>query len=235
MRTTGSPSPHIRAKRARRREEILRAALRAFRERGYHATTLDDIAHRIGVRNTALYHYFPDKEAILYACHRESLAELERILAEARRLATPRDRLTHVIREHVRVMIETLEGSPLAFEVAAFAPARQAEIIAARDRYERTVRRIVEGGIRDGTFRSVDAKIAVFAIMGSINWIARWYRPDGSLQARELGAHFADQLLGGLGAPVSAPSRRSPPASPRTRTRPRRAHANGRTPRKERA
>ncbi len=71
-------SPRVRAKRERRREEILRAALRAFREHGYHQTTLDDIATRLDVRKSALYHYFPDKESILYECHRESLGELER-------------------------------------------------------------------------------------------------------------------------------------------------------------
>jgi AcrR family transcriptional regulator len=197
---TAVPSPRIRAKRERRREEILRAALRAFRERGYHQTTLDDIARRLDVRKSALYYYFADKESILYECHRESLAELDRIVAEARTLATPRERLRHVIREHVRVMTDTLEGSPLAFEVTAFAPERQAEIIAARDRYEREVRRMVEQGKRSGAFRRVDAKVATFAIFGAINWIARWYRPEGALQAATLGAQFADHLLDGLRA-----------------------------------
>jgi hypothetical protein len=103
-----------------------------------------------------------------------------------------------VIREHVRVMTDTLEGSPLAFEVSAFAPERQATIIAARDTYERAVRNIIARGIADGEFRPVDVKIAVFAILGSINWIARWYNPEGSLRAAELGAQFADHLVGGL-------------------------------------
>ncbi|HEX7079007.1 MAG TPA: TetR/AcrR family transcriptional regulator [Candidatus Eisenbacteria bacterium] len=192
-------SQRVHAKRARRREEILHAALRAFRDRGYHATTLEDIAERLGVRKTALYHYFPDKEAILYECHRESLIQLGRIAAEARRLPTPRDRIRHVIREHVRVMTDTLQGSPLAFEVTAFSPGRQAEIIAARDRYERGLRRMLTQGVRDGSFRRVDTKVAAFAILGAINWIARWYRPEGSLHAPELGEQFADHLLAGVG------------------------------------
>src|SRR3990172_9417701 len=91
-------SSRVRAKHRRRRGEILEAALRAFRDQGYHATTLDDIAAQLGVRKTALYHYFPDKEAILYACHRESLAELSRILAGARALDSPQERLSYVIR-----------------------------------------------------------------------------------------------------------------------------------------
>jgi len=95
-------------------------------------------------------------------------------------------------------MTDMLEGSPLAFEVTAFAPERQRAIIAARDAYERAVRRIIAQGIEDGEFRTVDVKIAVFAILGSINWIARWYNPEGSLRAGELGAQFADHLVGGL-------------------------------------
>lgn len=195
---TTSTSPHIREKRRRRRKEILHAALRAFKERGYHATTLDDIAERIGVRKTALYHYFPDKEAILYECHRESLTELDRLMKEARELDTASEQLAHVIREHVRVMTDTLEGSPLAFEVTAFSPERQKEMIAARDRYEHELRRIIDRGIEEGEFRRVDSKIAVFAVLGAINWIARWYSPEGSVHAPELGAQFAEHLVGGL-------------------------------------
>ncbi len=195
---TTSTSPHIREKRRRRRQEILHAALRAFKERGYHATTLDDIAERIGVRKTALYHYFPDKEAILYECHRESLTELDRLMKEARELDTASEQLAHVIREHVRVMTDTLEGSPLAFEVTAFSPERQKEMIAARDRYEHELRRIIDRGIVEGEFRRVDSKIAVFAVLGAINWIARWYSPEGSVHAPELGAQFAEHLVGGL-------------------------------------
>ncbi len=192
-------SPRIREKRRRRRAEILHAALRAFRERGYHATTLDHIAARLDVHKTALYHYFPDKESILYACHRESLAEVGRLLEEARaRYQSPAQRLAFLIREHVRVMTDTLEGSSLAFEVAALTPAHQREIIAARDRYEHELRRLVAQGVKQGEFRPVNPKTALFAILGAINWIARWYRPEGSLHAPELGAEFAEYLVGGL-------------------------------------
>ena len=197
-------SPRIREKRRRRRAEILHSALRAFREKGYHATTLDDIAVRLGVHKTALYHYFPDKESILYACHRESLAEIVRLLEEARaRHERPGERLAFLVSEHVRVMTDTLEGSPLAFEVGSLTPAHQEEIIALRDRYERALRRLVAHGVEAGEFRRVNPKAAVFAILGAINWIARWYRPNGSLRAPQLGAAFAAHLVGGLTRPTS--------------------------------
>lgn len=192
-------SPRVRTKRRRRRSEILQAALRAFRDRGYHATTLDDIANRLGLRKTALYHYFPDKEAILYACHLESLGELTRIVSAARaRVAGPAERLGYVIREHVRVMTDTLQGSPLAFEVTALSAAHQREIIQGRDAYERALRDLIEHGIEAGELRPVNPKLAAFAILGAVNWIARWYRPGGLIQTQELGDRFAEQLLGGL-------------------------------------
>jgi len=191
-------SAHVREKRRRRRAEILHAALRAFRDKGFHATTLDDIALHVGVRKTALYHYFPDKQSILHECHREASAELRRIVRGAQAFASAREQLGYVIREHVRVMTETLEGSPLAFEVTAFSAERQKELMAARDAYERAVRRIIVRGIRAREFRRMDPKVAVFVILGAINWIARWYRPEGALHAAELGEQYAEHLVRGM-------------------------------------
>lgn len=194
-------SPHVREKRTRRREEILHAALATVRDRGYHATTLDDIAERLGIRKTALYHYFPDKDSILYACHKESLAELDRMIEASRTCcSSPRERLAYLIREHVRVMTDELEGSPLAFEVSALSPDRRAEVIAGRDRYEHVLRDLVAAGVERGEFRAVDPKITVFAILGAINWIARWYDPERGAGGAALGEEYADLLIGGLDA-----------------------------------
>ncbi len=192
-------SEHVQRKHEKRRAEILHAALAAFREQGFHATSLDDIAVRVGIRKTALYHYFADKDALLYECHRESLAELERIIgASAECCSGPVERLRYLLREHVRIMTDTLEGSPLAFEVPALSTKRRAQIVAGRDRYERLLRELVAAGMDAGAFRPVDPKVVVFAMLGSINWIARWYRPDGRMKADELGSQFADYLIGGL-------------------------------------
>lgn len=191
-------SAHVRAKRQRRRTEILHAALRTFRSEGYHGTTLDDIARQLGIRKTALYHYFPDKQAILYACHCEGLEGVAGIVAAARRRAPFAEQLAYAIREHVRVMTDTLEGSSLALEVSSLSPRHRAEVIAARDRYEEALREMVRCGIAAGEFRSVDPKLTVFAILGAINWVVRWYTPTGSLRPSTVGAHFADHLVRGL-------------------------------------
>jgi len=192
-------TPHVQQKRKERRAAILHAALSAFREQGFHATSLDDIAARLGVRNTALYYYFADKDALLYECHRESLAELERMIeASAACCESPEERLAYLLREHVRIMTDTLEGSPLAFEVPALSPKRRAAIVAGRDRYEQLLRKLISAGIAAGAFRAVNPKVVVFAMLGSINWIARWYQPGGRMNAGELGQQFADYLIAGL-------------------------------------
>ena len=95
-------------------------------------------------------------------------------------------------------MTDTLGGSSLAFEVTALSAERQRDVIAGRDRYEKALRRIIAQGVADHEFRHLNPKIAVFAILGAINWISRWYRPEGALQADELGREFAEHLVGGL-------------------------------------
>lgn len=197
--TRPAGSAHVRQKRERRRAEILHAALAAFREHGFHETSLEDIAARLGMRKTALYHYFADKDALLFECHRESLAELERMIEESQRCCErPAERLSYLLREHVRIMTDTLEGSPLAFEVPALSPKRRNEIVRGRDRYERLLRDLVAEGMESGEFREVDPKVVVFAMLGSINWIARWYQPTGRVKGDELGRQFADYLIRGL-------------------------------------
>lgn len=192
-------SDHVLKKRQKRREEILRAALAAFRDKGYHQTTLEDIAERLGIRKSALYHYFPDKESILYECHRTSLEEVGGFLQAARDLyADSADRLRYIVQEHVKVMTETLEGSPVSFEAPSLTGERLAEVMAKRDAYERGLRRIISEGIRAGEFRKVDPKLAVFALLGAINWISRWFRPGGPIDPTEMGIQFADHLVGGL-------------------------------------
>lgn len=202
-------TPRIERRRRRRRAQILRAAMRALREKGYQATTLDDIAEHVGMRKTALYHYFRDKEAILYGCHRDTLANLARIMRKGRKLRGATERLSFLIREHVRVMAGSLGGSPLTLEVSVFTGEHRAELIAARDRYEHEVREIIEQGMNEGVFRQGDAKTAAFVILGALNWIANWFRTDGALTPAELADRFVVQLL--LGLLDGTASRRMPP------------------------
>jgi AcrR family transcriptional regulator len=191
----------IEQKRERRRAEILASAAGAFRRFGYHGTSTTDIARVLGMTKGSLYYYFRDKEEMLYACHERSLDVMLAALREGARAGTaPGERLHALIRRHVEVMIDELGGSAMALEFGSLSPPLLAKVIAKRDRYERGFRAILVRGMADGTFVRTDPKLASLAILGSINWISRWFRPEGPLQAREVGEAFARFFLRGLSA-----------------------------------
>ena len=93
------------------------------------------------------------------------------------------------------------QENALALEFDALRGRQRAEIVAARDRYERGLREILAEGVRRQVFRPLDPKIVTFAILGAINWIARWYRAGGGNSAEEIGELFADLFVSGLKAP----------------------------------
>jgi len=181
----------------RKRLEVLRAAAGEFRRRGFGGTGMREIAAAMGVQPGALYYYFKSKEEILYFVQDWSL---DRMLEAARQVVRgPAPvRLRTLIVAQMRCMLDELGGSAAHMEFTALPPAMLAKIVAKRDRYERTMRRVVEDGMRTGAFRRGDAKLATLAILGAINWSIRWYRPGGDRTVDEIANAFADLLVRGL-------------------------------------
>jgi hypothetical protein len=95
-------------------------------------------------------------------------------------------------------MLDELAGSAAHIEFTALPARMLAKIVAKRDRYERTMRRVVEDGMRSGAFRKGDAKLATLAILGAINWSIKWYRPGGDRTVDEIANEFADLMVRGL-------------------------------------
>lgn len=207
-----------RAQRPRyvaRRDEILDTAVAAFRRRGYAGTSMRDIGRALRRTQGSLYYYFPDKESILYGSHERAL---DRVLAMAaavcRESSDPAARLRGLIEGHVALMVQEFHGTAFALEVGALGGSRLRAVVRRRDRYERILRRVIAAGIRRGRFRPVDPKMTAFALLGSINWIARWYRPRGGAGAGEIGRAFADLYLRSL-LRHPAPARPARPARAR--------------------
>lgn len=188
-------------KTQRKREAILRSAAAAFRRKGYHGTSMEDISEQLLMTKGSLYYYFNDKEAILYACHDFSLdrvLEKMREVIKAQKDATAAERLGALIQGLVDVMIDDLQGSALALDFTALSDELLAKIISKRDEFERGMRAVIQEGVKSGEFRKVDAKLASFAILGAINWISKWYRPDGALRAGDIGQMYSDLFVKGL-------------------------------------
>jgi AcrR family transcriptional regulator len=189
-----------RSKRAdARRVEIMRAAARVFRARGFAAAGMRDIAVAADLSPGNLYHYFRGKEELLFFCQDRSLDRLLAALAAARKDARPLAvRLRGLAVAHVLCLVDEVEGSAAHLAVDALPPRLRERIVAKRDRYERGVRALVAAARRRGT----DSRVATRAFLGALNWTAHWFRPDGSYPPRRVAELVADYAVAGLTATV---------------------------------
>ncbi|MFZ0211521.1 MAG: TetR/AcrR family transcriptional regulator [Candidatus Acidiferrales bacterium] len=181
------------------RLEILKSAAAAFRRRGYYGASVDEIAGELHMTKGNLYYYFRNKEDILFSCHEYALDLLLKMLTKVEDSShPPQEKLRRVIVSFVHMMIDELRGTALTMDVQALSTSRRKSVIAKRDRFDRGIRRIIEEGIKKETFRPVDAKLATFAILGSLNWIPYWFDPRGEASSIEISEEFAEHLIQGL-------------------------------------
>jgi len=203
MRSRRDAPAKVRAKRV----EILKSAAAAFRRRGYHGASVEEIARALHMTKGNLYYYFRDKEEILFFCHDYSLDILLELLERVERGAgPPEERLRTLIVAFVHMIIDELQGTALTLDLQALSKAHLRKVIAKRDRFDRGVRRILQEGMASGAFAAGDPKLLAFAILGAVNWITRWFDPKGQARSAEIGRTFADFLVGGLRAAGAARS-----------------------------
>jgi AcrR family transcriptional regulator len=197
-----SSAKPAKTKRENKRLEILRSAAGAFRRRGYHGASMDDIAHSLRMTKGNLYYYFENKEDILYFCHDYSLGLILDLLDQIEASKkSPEDKLRELIIAFVHMIIDELHGVALTLDLQPLSPARLRTIIAKRDRFDRGIRRILSEGMNRHTFKRGDAKLLSFAILGAVNWIARWFNPAGPAHSEEISRTFANFLIAGLKSP----------------------------------
>jgi AcrR family transcriptional regulator len=190
---------HLRRRYLARRLEILRAAGREFRARGFAETGMRDIAEAAALSPANLYNYFKGKHEILFFCQDNSLDRMIAALEKARRMkVSAAARVRHVIISHLRCLLDEVEGSAAHLLTNALPPRQQRYLVAKRDRYELGVRNLIAAGMRTGEFVSGDAALAARAMLGALNWSVQWFRPEGSLSSAEVAERFADYLIRGL-------------------------------------
>jgi len=174
------------------RAGILTAAADLFRERGYRAATLDEIARRIGVSKPTLYGYFRSKEELLAAIFHRAMSLFERDLGAIRASGDdPVTQLRRVIRFHVGAVIAERSFLAVFFsEEANLPPSLSRAIRRRKARYDRTVRAIVEAGVRNGSLRTPNPRLLVFALLGMANWVYQWYDETGAWDADTIAEGF---------------------------------------------
>lgn len=179
----------------RKREVLLREAAASFNRRGYHGTSLTEIARKLGVTKAALYTYVPSKEELLYYCHDAAMDNAIESLHKAQ--ATPGtglQRLTLTLRHYLEMMLGQEGGYVVLLEENAMKPVHVRAIIKRRDQFEQGLRQFVVEGMADGSIVPCNPKLAVFMMLGALNWGRKWFRPNGSWSGTQI-AHVLTEML----------------------------------------
>jgi AcrR family transcriptional regulator len=201
---TASPSPWTGGRRRRRdhnvkREAVVGAAARAFNTKGFHHTSLDDIAAALGVTKPTIYYYVESKEQLLFECFRAGLEPIRAALRRVEDSPQPaRARLNEVIRGYARAVASEYGWCMVRAEDQDLGLDTGRHIKALKSEIDQGIRRLLRTGIDDGSIEDCDPKITAFVMAGALNWIAHWYRENQPLTADELADAFVATFERGL-------------------------------------
>ena len=188
--------------REAKRSAILRSAAKIFNERGYHRTSVADVAEALGVSKPFLYYYLRNKEDILFECSRIATEELHAVLDKVRHAEAPGfQRLEMLFRGYAQVMTTDFGICLIRGAVpGSLPPESWTKLRAGRSRLNKEVERIVALGIADGSIRSCDPKMLSFALFGAFNWITFWFQENRPLRAEAVADYFMDIFARGVAA-----------------------------------
>lgn len=206
------PAPARRGRPGYDRDRVREIAVALFNEQGYDATSVADVAARLGLSKSALYHHFSSKEQLLEIALEEALGGLEAAIDRAEALDAPAiDRVEAVIRGATDVLLANLPSVTLLLRVRGNSPVELAAL-ERRRRFDQRVTAMVAAAQAEGALTAdVDAPVVARLIFGMINSVVEWYRPGGAVDGARLGHDVLTVALTGLradGGPRSAGTRR---------------------------
>jgi AcrR family transcriptional regulator len=190
-----------RKPREERWAELIGVATQVFYEKGYDAASLQDIADRLGMLKGSLYYYIQSKEDLLFdvisAVHKDGLAVVR---ARADTPGDPLQRLRHVIVGHVEHTCANLVPTAVFLhELSALPPERRLEVLGSEHAYQAVFRDLIELAQKDGLVRAdLDPRLAALSVLGSTNWVYRWFRPGGDFSAEQIAQELAEMAIRGI-------------------------------------
>jgi AcrR family transcriptional regulator len=183
-----------------RKDQIYEVAERLFSERGYHATTMREIARALEIEGGSLYSHISGKQELLYGIVLRGSEQFLRAAREVIALGGPaRAQLRELMRRHLAIMAESTARAIVHFHEWHHLDAEhQASIRARRDEYEAYIRRIIREGVAAGEFAPYDERLIGLHVLSLLNWTYQWYTPGGTWNADDLADRFFDLLMRGL-------------------------------------
>ncbi len=181
-----------------RRSELTRQAARLFAERGYHGTSIGDLAEAMGVQKASLYAHIASKQELLYSSMREGADAFHRALDEIPDHLPATDKIRRALRAHLRVVAQQLDVATVFVQEWKYLEGeRRDEIVAERRRYEERIRALFREGRELGELRSdLDDATAALLVLSAANWAYTWLQPERDTD--ELADRFYALLLDGV-------------------------------------
>lgn len=181
-------------------EEIRAVALDLFYKRGFQATTLRDVAAKVGIQVGSLYNHIHSKGELLFEIMESVMLDLLEDQQEAAKTSDVVERMRLLVDHHVqfhgRRAREVFVGNS---ELRSLRPAQRARIIALRDQYERVFRKELEDGIEQGKFLPVDVQVTAYGILALATSVSTFYSSRGRLSLDQIAEIYSTMVLQGLG------------------------------------
>ena len=180
------------------RDRVLKAAAHCFNQKGYSGTSLKDVANMLGLTDPALYYYVRNKEELVYLCYVRAAdvgrEAMQKAVAEG---GSGLEQVRRYLRYHIEIMVG--EHGPIAImsEIPSLKPAHRDEVLELSRQHSLNFEKMLKVGMADGSIASCDVRMTGNAIMGSINWIPKWFHGD-DVMARAIVDEFPGILCGSL-------------------------------------
>lgn len=185
--------------RQAKRDAVLRAAVQMFNEKGFHQTSLDDVAARLGVSKPTIYHYLGNKDQVLFECVTFGLAQLiEAAEASQARPGRGIDRLIAFLTRYAEINMDDFGRCVILTGDEALSTDSRKQFHALKRQIDTAMRQLIRDGIEDGSIAPVDPKMLAFALAGALNWPARWHDPQGAETAADIAPHLVSLLAQGF-------------------------------------
>jgi AcrR family transcriptional regulator len=192
-------APDRELQREAKRHAVLQAAAELFNEKGFHATSLDDIAARLNVSKPTLYYYVKNKDQILIDCVRKGLdLMLEGIESSRAAGGKAIDQLITSMQVYAHIVTEPFGMCLIRVGDEQLPDHSRTELRRLKSAIDQEFRQLVIAGVKEGSLAPCDPKITAFAIAGALSWIGRWYQPDGKYRPDEIVQQCIETLCNGV-------------------------------------
>ncbi len=170
-----------------------------FNERGFHATSLDEVAASLGVTKPVIYHYLGNKDQVLFECVRLGLSQIREAAVAARaQEGTGLNRLKAFLRRYAEINMDDFGRCVIRTGDETLSPESRREFRALKGEIDREMREVIAEGVADGSLHAPDVRLTAFTLAGALNWPARWFNPEGRDDRREVAAAMVEILCEGL-------------------------------------